>query len=236
MPNPKGHQDSIKNSQFKAAWQSGSTRTIRVPIALADATLEYARQLDNNIEPRDTANLLVNEMSNAKIEPRDTINLGAEVEALQQELRSQLIAVQAEREDLAQFKKEAKEAAAEVHREGMAIKQLETQWQQRLTDVRGELADAKAIILKQNDKIRELKRGFSLKPSPADAATMKAQRLEIGNLRSELADLKQKSAPIAIAVEFPEPAMILSQLRARRKKSKADLADIEAVLELLDKV
>ncbi|MEG4508160.1 hypothetical protein QUA81_31840 [Microcoleus sp. F6_B4] len=42
MPNPKGHQNSIKDSRFKAAWHSGPTRTIRVPIALADATLEYA--------------------------------------------------------------------------------------------------------------------------------------------------------------------------------------------------
>jgi hypothetical protein len=46
MPNPKGHEDSIKDSRFKAVWQSGPTRTIRVPIALADATLDYARQLD----------------------------------------------------------------------------------------------------------------------------------------------------------------------------------------------
>jgi hypothetical protein len=56
MPNPKGHEDSIKDSRFKAAWQSGPTRTIRVPIALADATLDYARQLDKKIEPRDTGN------------------------------------------------------------------------------------------------------------------------------------------------------------------------------------
>ena len=54
MPNPKGHEDSIKDSRFKAAWQSGPTRTIRVPIALAELTLEYARQLDQGIEPRDT--------------------------------------------------------------------------------------------------------------------------------------------------------------------------------------
>ncbi|MEG4447123.1 hypothetical protein QUB49_36235 [Microcoleus sp. AT9_B4] len=55
MPNPKGHEDSIKDSRFKAAWHSGPTRTIRVPIVLADATLDYARQLDKGIEPRDTA-------------------------------------------------------------------------------------------------------------------------------------------------------------------------------------
>jgi hypothetical protein len=54
MPNPKGYENSIKDSRFKAAWQGGPTRTIRVPIALADATLEYARQLDQKIEPRDT--------------------------------------------------------------------------------------------------------------------------------------------------------------------------------------
>jgi hypothetical protein len=45
MPNPKGHEDSIKDSRFKAAWQSGPTRTIRVPIARADAALEYAPTL-----------------------------------------------------------------------------------------------------------------------------------------------------------------------------------------------
>jgi len=55
----KGHEDSIKDSRFKAAWQMDSTRTIRVPIALADATLEYARQLDQGIEPHDIVDSLV---------------------------------------------------------------------------------------------------------------------------------------------------------------------------------
>ncbi|MEG5004327.1 hypothetical protein [Microcoleus sp. AT9b-C3] len=41
MPNSKGHEDSIRDSRFKAAWHGGPTRTIRVPIVLADATLEY---------------------------------------------------------------------------------------------------------------------------------------------------------------------------------------------------
>ncbi|XZO02879.1 MAG: hypothetical protein ACM65L_03635 [Microcoleus sp.] len=33
--------------------------------------------------------------------------------------------------------------------------------------------------------------------------------------------------------EFPEPAELLNQLKARRKKSKADLADIDAILGVL---
>jgi chromosome segregation ATPase len=144
---------------------------------------------------------------------------------------AEIAAVAADRADLAQFKKEAKEAAAEVHREGMAIKGLEIQWQQRLSDANSELADAKAVILKQNDKIRELERGFSFKPSPADAATMKAQRLEIEDLRSQLSDLQQNSAP---AIKLPEPANLLNQLKARRKKSTATLADVEKLLEILE--
>ena len=72
MPNPKGHGDSIKDSRFKAAWQSGPTRTIRVPIALAEVTLEYARQLDQGIKPRDTGKIFNNGTDRVIVEPRDT--------------------------------------------------------------------------------------------------------------------------------------------------------------------
>jgi hypothetical protein len=63
---------------------------------------------------------------------------------------------------------------------------------------------------------------------------------EISELRSELEQERASreqitnSVPIARGVEFLEPAIILSQLRTKRKKSKADLADIEAILELLE--
>jgi hypothetical protein len=48
-----------------------------------------------------------------------------------------------------------------------------------------------------------------------------------GRSRSE----SKNSAP-AVA-EFPEPADLLNQLKARRKKSGANLADMEVVLEIL---
>jgi len=51
-------------------------------------------------------------------------------------------------------------------------------------------------------------------------------------LRSELADLKQKSA--AASKDLPEAADLLNQLKAKRKKSKTDLADLEAILEFLE--
>jgi hypothetical protein len=86
MPNPKGHEDSIKDSRFKAAWQSGPTRTIRVPHALAEVTLEYARQLDQGIEPRDTRiqfdSLTYSKVDNVVSEPRDTAQLQADLESI----------------------------------------------------------------------------------------------------------------------------------------------------------
>ncbi|XHL95978.1 MAG: hypothetical protein P7H58_26645 [Microcoleus anatoxicus] len=38
---------------------------------------------------------------------------------------------------------------------------------------------------------------------------------------------------VPTVAEFPKPAELLNQLKARRKKSKADLADMEAVLDVL---
>jgi predicted RNase H-like nuclease (RuvC/YqgF family) len=63
--------------------------------------------------------------------------------------------------------------------------------------------------------------------------TEHADREEI---EAEFSELKQNSAPAATLSGKPTPdaATILSQLRARRKKSKTDLADLEAILEILE--
>ncbi len=61
--------------------------------------------------------------------------------------------------------------------------------------------------------------------------------LEVQNLKEELATMTSdrteiKNSALAVA-EFPEAADVLNQLKARRKKSRADLGDIETVLEIL---
>ena len=148
-------------------------------------------------------------------------------------LRSQLETERADREeveaelaDIAQLKKQVKESAAELHREERCLEFEKVRWQQELSDARGEIADAKATILKKSDKIWELERGYSLKPNPAESRL----RLEIGDLQEQLSDLRQNSVT---ASELPEAADLLNQLKGRRKKSKADLADMEAVLDVL---
>jgi hypothetical protein len=149
MPNPKGHEDSIKDSRFKTAWQSGPTRTIRVPIALADATLEYTRQLDRGIEPRDTRvksdSSTYNKVDTIVAEPHDTASMQAELKS--------------------------------IHANYDAL--LETS----------------ACI---TTKLRE----------------------EVHKLR--------------LALELPEASVLLNKLKAKRKKATASLADIEAILEILE--
>lgn len=167
-------------------------------------------------------------------------------QAKNQRLQNNLGNLQAEREELAQLKKEAKEAAAEIHAEGRSIELEKIRWQRELSDARAELADAKATILNQGNKIRELERGYSLKPNPAE----RRLRLEIGELQAQLeterasrekieverSSLKQNFAPTAARSEklAPDAATILSQLRARRKKSTATLGDVEKILEILE--
>lgn len=175
MPNPTGHTDSIKNSQFKAAWQSGPTRTIRVPIALADITLQYARQLDQGVEPRDTQTDGNNQASNLDesivTEPRDTSQLGAELE----DARANYAAL---------------------------------------------LESSTVVTNNLREEVAKLR---------SQLATERADREEI---EAELADLKQNSAPPS---ELPEAADLLNRLKAKRKKSAASLADIEAILEMIEK-
>lgn len=65
MANPKGNPATL-TEKYAPKWKHGKTRTIRVPIALADEILEYAHQLDeqsltqalrpdnNKVEPTST--------------------------------------------------------------------------------------------------------------------------------------------------------------------------------------
>jgi DNA repair exonuclease SbcCD ATPase subunit len=194
---------------------------------------EVAEKLQNELSNLKAENEKLRADYDALLESSTVVadNLRRGVRELQARLeveRADREEVEAELAELAQIKKEAKEAAAEVHREGRSIELEKVRWQRELSDARAELADAKATILNQSNKIRELERGYSLQPNPAESRL----RLEIGNLQSELADQKQKS--VAASKDLPEVADLLNQLKARRKKSRAELADVELILEMIE--
>jgi Spy/CpxP family protein refolding chaperone len=74
-----------------------------------------------------------------------------------------------------------------------------------------------------------------LEQERADREEVEAQltdrEKQIEELRSKLTELKQKSAA---ARDLPEAADLLNQLKARRKKSKTDLGDVEAILAMIE--
>lgn len=59
---------------------------------------------------------------------------------------------------------------------------------------------------------------------------LETERADREEVEAELSDLRQKSVN---ASELPEAADLLNQLKGLRKKSKADLDDMEAVLDVL---
>jgi hypothetical protein len=64
---------------------------------------------------------------------------------------------------------------------------------------------------------------------------LETERASRSELKAELSELKENSAYAAEPSKklTLDATTILSQLRTRRKKSKADLADLELILEIL---
>ena len=52
MPNPRGNVNSLQH--YEGKWRHGATKTIRVPIVLADQVLEYAKKLDESPDTSDS--------------------------------------------------------------------------------------------------------------------------------------------------------------------------------------
>jgi hypothetical protein len=65
---------------------------------------------------------------------------------------------------------------------------------------------------------------------------LETERADREEIKTKLSEKKQNSVPAARLSEklTPDAATILSQLRAKRKKSKTDLADLETILEILE--
>ena len=152
-----------------------------------------------------------------------------QTQAQLEEANQQLATLATDREALAQLKKEAKEVAAELHREERSMELEKTRWQQQLSDARTELADAKATILNQGNKIRELERGYSLKPNPKESAL----RLEIGNLQAELEALKQQNQLDELESQAPfDVGGRYNQFKREYPKSKATYSDFKNFMEM----
>lgn len=102
---------------------------------------------------------------------------------------------------------------------------------QELRSKARQLEEQDAELLKLHERNGDL--GLEVQNLKEELGKERADREEI---EAQLSELKQNSAPAATLSEklTPDAATMLSKLRAKRKKSKIELADVEALLELLE--
>ena len=208
MPNPKGHEESIKDSRFKAVWQSGPTRTIRVPIALTDATLEYARQLDRGIEPRDTSEMFDCRTDVVMTEPRDTMV------KLDYSTHNKVDTIVAQAHDTAKMHAELESIRANY-------------------DVL--LETSARITTKLREEVHKLRRCWIQVWIQDFSIAIRLLEGEFCDFKRKVNSYRESAMPkLRSALELPEASVLLNRLKAKRKKATASLADIEAILEILE--
>ena len=118
------------------------------------------------------------------------------------------------------------------------IERLKERNRQHRLKISEERRESREKILDLEDWVKGLTRKIQEKQSRLDEleAQLETERADREEIETEFSELKQISAPAVTLSEklTPDAATILSQLRASRKKSKTDLADLEAILEILE--
>jgi regulator of replication initiation timing len=191
-----------------------------VPVALAHVTLEYARQLDNSIKSHDTS-----DSSDEAKQLKDAVerlqielgNLRAENEALRQEVTE----VRAENQKWRDALAVGDQTITEAEDSANADYKL---WEREFTEMeteRDNLAQTLATAKQQYSTL---------------LGTLKQElqevRSQLETVQSENEALRTtQSAPV---FELPEAPDLLNRLKAKRKKATASLADVEAILEILE--
>ena len=122
------------------------------------------------------------------------------------------------------LKPKAEVTESELHNELGNLKTENEALRQELAKQKQDYAAQLAISKQFNQQVQDLR------------LQLETERADQEKIEAEFSELKQNSAPTATLSEklTPDAATILSQLRARRKKSKTDLADLEAILEILE--
>jgi DNA repair exonuclease SbcCD ATPase subunit len=145
-------------------------------------------------------------------------------------LRNELSNLKAENEKLrADYDALLESSTVVTNKLRQEVQELRSQLEAEKTrgeEIWKELSDTEQILAEVRAENLELK-----KTCAELRSQLEQERADREEIEAELADLKQKSAA---ASELPEAADLLNQLKTRRKKSKADLADLEVILEILE--
>lgn len=156
------------------------------------------------------------------------------VEKLQNELSNLKAENEALKQELKELRRSLERADTLVNLRNQEIAKLNSRLAQKdevISERDEEIQQLESQLATANKKISELEGENS-----EQFAELKAQDAEIENLKSELARRSETKSEKSVAAgkDLPEAAEVLNQLKGKRKKSRADLADLEAILEILE--
>ena len=215
------------------------------PVPRANKVAEVTETVAEVTEVTETVTEKVTEVAQDRLTALElqVANLQKAVEALQKALSGKL-----ESGDSLELPKVDNEVAEQLQNELGNLKHENEALRQELAKEKENYGTLAIISQQLNQQLEEVKADQAKILESSTHVTNKL-RQEVQELRSqletesadreeteaELFELKQNSAPVATVSEklAPDAATILSQLRAKRKKSKTDLADLEAILEIL---
>jgi chromosome segregation ATPase len=215
-----------------------------LPVSRANKVTEVAEVAEKVTEVAEVAEK-VTEVAEDRLTALElqVANLQKAVEVLQKALSGKL-----ESSDFLELPKVDNEVAEQLQNELGNLKDENEALRQELAKEKENYGALTIISQQLNQQLEEVKADRAKILESSTHVTNKL-RQEVQELRSqleterasreeteaELFELKQNPAPAATVSEklIPDAATILSQLRAKRKKTKTDLADLEAILELL---
>jgi chromosome segregation ATPase len=194
------------------------------PVRRVTKVAEVAQEVAQNIQVAEkVAEVAQDRLTALELE---VANLRKAVEALQEALPGKF-----ELGDSAELPKVDSEVAEKLQNE---LGNLKAENEKLRADYDALLESSTVVTNKLRQEVQELRSQLESQKASWDELREELDDREetCTELRSELSELKQKSA--AASKDLPEPAEILNQLKSKRKKSKTDLADLEAILEILE--
>ena len=172
-------------------------------------------------------------------------NLRAENESLRQRLTESQDTIETLNRGIEALNEQLTTANQAITERQDSIKSLRQELTENTRYYAARLNEAGATIATFKDKLEAAKaKNQRLKNDSGNSqaeivelrSQLEAERVDRKQIEVELSQLKQNFAPVATLLEksTPDVATILSQLRVKRKKSPVSLADIEAILEIIE--
>jgi predicted nucleic acid-binding Zn-ribbon protein len=207
---------SAKLEEVAAALEVPPVPRVKQVAEVAEVAQDRLTALELEVANLRKALEAIQEALPGKLESGDSVELPKVADKVVEELQNELGNLKTENENLRRSLENSDRLVSKKNQEISELNSRLAATNQKISDLDEELSERFNELKRQDTEIENLK--------------SETERLE-----SELARRSgENSEKSATASDLPEAADLLNQLKTRRKKSTATLADIEAILEMIE--